>query len=30
MFDDAKPVIAKMRSIGVACMNAITVNRKLA
>ena len=30
MFDDAKPVITKMRSIGVACLNAITVNRKLA
>ena len=29
MFDDAKPVIAKMRSIGVACLNAIAVNRKL-
>ena len=29
MFDDAKPVIAKMRSIGVACLNAIKVNEKL-
>jgi hydroxymethylpyrimidine pyrophosphatase-like HAD family hydrolase len=30
MFDDAKPVISEMRRIGVACLNAIKVNRKLA
>jgi hypothetical protein len=29
MFDDAKPVVAEMRRIGVACLNAIKVNRKL-
>jgi len=29
MFDDAKPVIAEMRKIGVACLNAIKVNKKL-
>lgn len=29
MFDDAKPVIARMRSIGVACLNAIKVNQRL-
>jgi phosphoglycolate phosphatase-like HAD superfamily hydrolase len=29
MFDDAKPVIAEMRRIGVACLNAIKVNHKL-
>jgi FMN phosphatase YigB (HAD superfamily) len=29
MFDDAKPVIAAMRKIGVACLNAIFVNQRL-
>ncbi len=29
MFDDAKPVVAEMRRIGVACLNAIKINRKL-
>jgi hypothetical protein len=29
MFDDSKPVIAEMRRIGIACLNAIKVNRKL-
>jgi len=29
MFDDAKPVIARMREIGVACLNAIKVNQRL-
>lgn len=29
MFDDAKPIIAEMRKIGVACLNAIKVNKKL-
>ena len=29
MFDDAKPVIAAMRKIGVACLNAITINQRL-
>lgn len=29
MFDDSKPVIAAMRKIGVACLNAITVNQRL-
>lgn len=29
MFDDAKPVIAEMRKIGIACLNAIKVNQRL-
>lgn len=29
MFDDAVPVIRKMREIGVACLNAVKVNKKL-
>lgn len=29
MFDDAKPVLSAMRSIGITCMNAHTVNRRL-
>lgn len=29
MFDDAKPVIRKMREIGVACLNAVKVNQRL-
>lgn len=29
MFDDATPVIRRMREIGVACLNAIKVNQKL-
>jgi len=29
MFDDAKPVIAEMRSMGLVCMNAIKVNQRL-
>lgn len=29
MFDDAQPVIAEMRRIGIACLNAIKVNQKL-
>lgn len=29
MFDDSKPVIRKMREIGVICMNAIKVNKRL-
>ena len=30
MFDDANPVITEMRSMGLTCMNAITVNNRLA
>lgn len=30
MFDDAKPVISEMRSMGFTCMNAITINKRLA
>lgn len=30
MFDDAKPVIRSMRSIGVSCLNAIKINERLA
>lgn len=30
MFDDAKPVIAEMRRIGITCMNALKVNERLA
>jgi phosphoglycolate phosphatase-like HAD superfamily hydrolase len=30
MFDDAKPVIAAIRRAGMVCLNAISVNRKLA
>jgi hypothetical protein len=30
MFDDAAPVITKMRAIGLTCMNAIKVNERLA
>lgn len=30
MFDDSPPVIKKMREIGIACLNAIKVNRTLA
>lgn len=30
MFDDAKPVIAEMRKMGIACLNSHTVNRRLA
>lgn len=29
MFDDAKPVVSRMRSIGVSCLNAVKVNRRL-
>ena len=29
MFDDAQPVIAEMRRIGIACLNAIKVNQRL-
>jgi phosphoglycolate phosphatase-like HAD superfamily hydrolase len=29
MFDDAKPVIRKMREIGIACLNAVKVNQRL-
>lgn len=29
MFDDATPVIRKMREIGVACLNAVKVNQRL-
>ena len=29
MFDDAAPVIRKMREIGVACLNAVKVNQQL-
>ena len=29
MFDDAKPVITEMRSMGIVCMNAIKVNARL-
>ena len=29
MFDDAAPVIRKMREIGVTCLNAVKVNRQL-
>lgn len=29
MFDDSQPVIAAMRKIGVACLNAIRVNQRL-
>lgn len=29
MFDDAKPVITEMRRIGIVCLNAINVNKKL-
>lgn len=30
MFDDAKPVISEMRKMGMVCMNAISVNKRLA
>ena len=30
MFDDAKPVIAEMRRIGIHCLNAVKVNQRLA
>ena len=30
MFDDAAPVIAEMRKMGLTCLNAIKVNQKLA
>lgn len=30
MFDDAKPVIAAMRKIGIVCLNAVKVNARLA
>jgi len=30
MFDDAKPVISEMRKMGLVCLNAITVNKRLA
>lgn len=30
MWDDAKPVIREMRRIGIQCMNAVKVNRRLA
>lgn len=29
MFDDAKPVIKAMRSLGVSCLNAVKVNERL-
>jgi FMN phosphatase YigB (HAD superfamily) len=29
MFDDARPVIAEMRRIGVTCLNAVKINQRL-